>query len=447
MKRSKTIGFSLGLFLFIIIIMIATFASQKEDGPDTAMESQEELQETEWQVEEDDETAAGSNLFYGSSMAEGNTSLYILDTGRYDGRPADENEHGYIYQKKEGEWGVFVDDAPFGMYDINEISNLVYMDGYIYFALKEVDVGVGRTVEESYIYRVPEEEGYKRLSGVGTLEWISPCDVNFYVYNGEIYFKYHDYRRNGRRCFYKVSLNGEDEEELYSDDQEDTSESDYTVGGGCLYLKDEEQILGINLETGERKGFETDAEHIDGLFYEHGGLYIYDSANGQVYQMDVRTGSESKLIEGKILSDCVWVHDGWLYYVEGGKEQKAFCCDLKAVNLTTKEILLWKSVPFDRQPCDAGLEVVEGRIMVDFCVINENGTKEYTYLEKEVSEITDAEYKESIELTDKEKEEGQIKTIVIQDGFREGKWQVTEDGDEAILGDNLSSTSSAKGNG
>lgn len=392
MKRSKTIGFSLGLFLFIIIIMIATFASQKEDGPDTAMESQEELQETEWQVEEDDETAAGSNLFYGSSMAEGNTSLYILDTGRYDGRPADENEHGYIYQKKEGEWGVFVDDAPFGMYDINEISNLVYMDGYIYFALKEVDVGVGRTVEESYIYRVPEEEGYKRLSGVGTLEWISPCDVNFYVYSGEIYFKYHDYRRNGRRCFYKVSLNGEDEEELYSDDQEDTSESDYTVGGGCLYLKDGEQILGINLETGERKGFETDAEHIDGLFYEHGDLYIYDSANGQVYQMDVRTGSESKLIEGKILSDCVWVHDGWLYYVEGGKDQEEFCCDLKAVNLTTKEILLWKSVPFDRQPCDARLEVVEGRIMAYFCVINENGTKEYTYLEKEISEIMEMKY-------------------------------------------------------
>lgn len=293
MKRDKAIDFKQTI-IFLIVFVVAVFPVKKGNKQNAFIEPQVEMQEVEWQVKEDAEAAIGSNLFCGSSIAEGNNSVYALDLGRYGGKSVSEDECYNIYQMKEGEWELFVSKFPYGMNDDNSITNLVYFDGYIYFVLKEVHKDVGKTEEESYIFKVSEEDG--NYGSHRPTEFLLSCDKNFYIYEGEIYIKF---QKNGIRYFYKAKLNGEDKEVLYSDEQEDYSDYDYTIGGGCLYIKDRNQILGINLETGERKSFETDAEHIEGMFYEKGRLYIYDSENGEVWQIDVRTGDESKLIEGK----------------------------------------------------------------------------------------------------------------------------------------------------
>ncbi len=398
------------------------------DEPEIQEDISVDEQETEWQVEQDDEAAIGSNLFYGSSMAEGDGSVYVLDIGMYGGKPVDEDERD-ICRMKEGEWEVFVSHYN-NEHVANTISNVVYLDGYIYYVCKKVDVREDETIEYNDICRVSEEDGYWYYGYNGSKEWLLSCDKNFYIYEGEIYSKLH---KEETRYFYKMKLNGEDVEELYSDNQEDSSDFDYTVGGGCLYIKDGEQILGINLNTGERKSFQTDAEHIEGMFYENDRLYIYDSENREVYQMDVRTGSESKLIEGGILADCVWLHDGYLYYVEGEEETEGFRCKLKAMDVMTGEAVLWESVLFDTKPCNAGLEVVGSRIIASFCTVKENETKEYCYFKKEIREITDAEYKKSMETSVKGDKEDEKKIIVIQEGFQDVKWRVEQD-DEAAIG-------------
>lgn len=400
-------------------------------------------QETEWQIEEDKEPAAGSNLFYGSSMVAGKNSLFAADLGRYGGKPAEEDERCYIYQREAGEWEADVPESGYYSNDHKlEISHLLYWDGYVYYTLRAKNA----PEKGSMIHRFSEELEYDSYGGHRTYESLNVWfDKDLYLYQGYIYFKCHD---NRKRYFFKMSMDGEEAEELYSDEQEDAYKSDFAVGGGCLYLKDGEQVLGIHLKTGERKEFETDAEHIDGLYYECGCLYIYDDVNGQVYQMNVRTGSESKLTEGRVLLDCAWVQDGCLYYAEGRKEQEAFYCDLKAVNPATKEVSLWESVPFDRQPCEARLEVSEGCVAAYFCVRKENETREYTYLEKEIGEITDAAYKGSVETQGKEKKEGEIRTIIIQDGSQEGGQQIAVEDDRTAMGNNLSwDAGSAEGNG
>lgn len=440
MKRDKAIDFKQTI-IFLIVFVVAVFPVKKGNKQNAFIEQQEEIQEVEWQVKEDDEAAIGSNLFYGSSIAEGNNSIYALDLGRYGGKPVSEDECYNIYQMKEGEWELFISKFPYGMNDDNSITNLVYFDGYIYFVLKEVHKDVGKTEEESYIFKVSEEDG--NYGSHRPTEFLLSCDKNFYIYEREIYIKF---QKNGTRYFYKANLNGEDKEVLYSDEQEDSSDYDYAIGGGCLYIKDRNQILGINLETGERKSFETDAEHIEGMFYEKGKLYIYDSENGEVWQIDVRTGDESKLIEGKILMDCVWLNDGYLYYVEGEEKQEGFHCKLKALNVMTGKVILWEYVLFDKQPCSAGLEVVGNRVMASFCE-KEDEAGEYKYFEKEISEIANAEDKPIWEMLCQGKDEVEEKTIVVQKGSQEDDWQIEQD-DEAAIGYNLTySAISAEGNG
>lgn len=51
------------------------------------------MQEDEWQVEQNDESALGSNLFQGSSIIEGNGCIYTTDTGVVN----DKELTGYIY--------------------------------------------------------------------------------------------------------------------------------------------------------------------------------------------------------------------------------------------------------------------------------------------------------------------------------------------------------------
>ncbi len=412
MKRSKRAVWKYGI-IFPVILLAVIFAIKKENKLQPAINPRI----AEWPTEQDDAAVLGSNLFYGSSTVEGGGFVYTLNIGKYGGEPAQEDEGYNIYRLKEGEWELFVTDG----FRSPTISHLVYMDGYIYYVLKEKGWG-DPTDEYCSIFRASEEGGGP--------ERLGDCDTNFYIYEGEIYFKRH---KKGIRYFCKMKPDGEDIEELYSDDQQDVADFDYTVGGGCLYLKDEKHILGINLKTGKRKFFKTEAEHIRGMFYENDRLYIYDAENSEVYQIDVKTGDESKIIEGKLLQDCLWIHDGYLYYVEGENEPERFHCDLKAMNLKTGEVSLWKSASFEIQPCDAVLEVVGNRVTADFCAKNESGTGEYKYYEKEIREITDSGYKKG-----KEDEE---RIIAVQGD----EWQVEQD-DEPAIGYSLGKMST-EGNG
>lgn len=386
---------------------------------------------------EDNEAVMGSNLCYGSSMAEGDGAVYTLDIGMYGGKPMGEDECYNIYRQREGEWEVYISHPSYTA-DVNSISNVVYLDGYIYYVLKEVEVGGETTKEDAHIFRFAKEDGYEFP------DLLLSCDKDYYIYEDEIYFQYHE---KGIRYFYKANLDGEDVKELYSDKQESQTDADYTVGGGCLYLKEGEQILEINLESGERRRFTTDAQHIGGMFYEKGRLYLYDSKKKEVYQMDVRIGDELKLIGGKILEDCVWIHDGYLYYVEGEKTAQGYNCDLKAMNLNTREVLVWQTVTFDAKPCDAGLEVVEGRAIADFYLKREDGTEEYRYIEKEIREIMYKGNKKGTGKPDEGKEEDGERRIVIQKGMQEAIWQVQEE-DETAIGYNVRSYAlSAEGDG
>ena len=108
-----------------------------------------------------------------------------------------------------------------------------------------------------------------------------------------------------------MKADGTDKERLYFDHPESKSYpeySDYAVGGGCLYLQDGEQILGINLKTGIRKKFKTGINHIEGMFYEAGKLYIHDN-DSIIWQLDVKTGNEIKIIDGlNSWKFAEWIH-------------------------------------------------------------------------------------------------------------------------------------------
>ena len=443
MKKKYLIVTSAVLLVCIFLTaVIGIVVMGKRNAENPAVGSRPE--EPDWQIEEDDEPAAGSNLSCGSSVVMGEDSLFTLNTGRYGGEPADNNKKYYIYQKKEGDWRVFAAFPDYGS-SIHkyEIDHLLYWDGYLYCRFKHsYPLAWNNTlVEDSEIWRFSVEGEAGDYDSSRGPEGIASCDANYYLYRGALYFRY---REKGKRGFYRASADGKEWEELYADRQEDTSDFDYTVGGGCLYLKDEDRILGIDLDTGEQKRFATASKQIDGLFYERGMLYIDDAADGRVCQMDVRTGAETELTDGGILYGCVWIHDGFLYYIQGWEERGGFCCGLKAIDLATKETALWELLPFDRKPCDAGLEVSEGRVLADFCVKGEDGTEKYTYLEKTVGEITGAAHKGNIGT--QAKENGQRKTIVVRHNSRsDEEYTAQEDGTE--LGEKLWHTFSAEGNG
>lgn len=435
MRKSKKI-LALLISLSLIVLITAVFVMNKGDGKDIARQSSEEIPETEWRVEEDAEAAIGSNLFYSSSMAEGDGAFYTLDIGRYGGKPVEEDERCHIYRQEEGEWEVYISHPPYTT-DVNSISNVIYLDGYIYYVLKEVKLREEKIEEEAYIFRFAKEDGYEFP------DLLLSCDTDYYIYEDEIYFQYH---QKGKRCFYKAALDGEEVTELYSDSQEEQTDAAYAVGGGCLYLKDGQQILGINLKSGENRHFDTEAKYIGGMFYEDGRLYIYDPEKKEVYQMDVRTGGEIKLIAGKILKDCVWIHDGYLYYAEGEKDAKGYSCDLKAMNLNTGDIIVWETAAFDAQPCDAGIEVTENLVSAFFYSTREDETEEYRYFEKEIRKITDDIYETGMG-TEEEKEGAGERSIVIQQGISETAWQAEGD-EETAIGYNVGSSAlSAEGEG
>ena len=200
------------------VLGIAVMGKRNAENP--AVGSQPE--ETDWQIEEDDEPAAGSNLSCGSSVVMGEDSLFTLNTGRYGGEPADENKKYYIYQKKEGDWRVFAAFPDYGS-SIHkyEIDHLLYWDGYLYCRFKHTYPLTWKNTlaEDSEIWRFPVEgEAGDYDSGRGP-EGIASCDANYYLYRGALYFRYHE---KGKRGFYRASPDGKEWEELYADRQEDT---------------------------------------------------------------------------------------------------------------------------------------------------------------------------------------------------------------------------------
>lgn len=340
-----------------------------------------------WCGRNDGGPAIGSNLFYGSSIIEGNGCIYTADIGLVNGRESTRDEEGYsIYRLKDGKWELFVS------YPVTEepcyigetsVQNLAYLDGYIYYILlRDAAPGEGGIGKDYSICRVSEQDGI--------VEGLAKSYMNFYIYRGEIYYKT---LVEGIRSYFKMKPDGSDKEVIYYDKPESFTDFDYVVGGSCLYLKNENKILGINLETGKRKSFDTTVEYMDGMFYEDGKLYILDYKDKTVYKLDVKTGEETKIIEGDTRLKCIWIHAGYGYYVEEEKEAEEFRYSLKVLNLTTNEVLSCDFLTLEIQPYGIGIEIVKNHVIISFLVKskNEDSIYEYRYFEKEISQIVGME--------------------------------------------------------
>lgn len=395
MKKNKAIILRSGI-VFLIMLSVIVLVMKKSDKQNAVIETnmedmnekkkqkqkKEEFQGSGWKVEYDDESAIGSNIFLGSCTIEGNGCIYTVDAGLVDDRELTGNDNGdSIYRLKEGKWELFIShpvtEEEWYIYETS-ISNLVYLDGYIYYILlRDAVPGEGGTGKDYSICRASEQDG--------VVEELVKSYMSFYIYRGEIYYKT---LVVGNRSYFKMKPDGSDKELIYSDKPEYFSDIDYTVGGGCLYLKDERKILGIDLETGEKRNFKTMVKHLDGLFYEDGKLYILDYKNATVCKLDVKTGRETKIIGGGIYLKCVWIHAGYLYYVEMEKETEEPCYDFKVLDLTTDEVLTWDIVTFEEQPHAVGIETIGDHVIISFLVKSEMDNNDYEYIyEKEISAI------------------------------------------------------------
>ena len=337
---------------------------------------------------EEDESAVGYNLGNRAISTEGNGCIYTRDMGLYGGKSEEEGECYSIYRLKNEKWELFVShpitEEDSWTVEEKRLYNLTYYKGYIYYILlRDSEVGMGHSGKDYSICRASEEDG--------TVEELVKCNGNFFIYQDEIYY---ETLENSNRWYFRMKLDGSDRQLIYFDDPKDYRQFTYTVGGGCLYLKKEERIMGISLETGKIKFFETFATNIDGIFYERGNLYLVDNVNDVIYQLDARTGNETKILEleGHFEWGSLWIHNGCLYYVEWEPESEENCRDFKVLDLTTGEIITWNIVSFDNARMSTHLEVVGNHILIRFIIWNENDTAyEYGYFEKEISEMIETE--------------------------------------------------------
>ncbi len=389
-KEKNRIIIIIVAMLFLIVILIIGFCIRKQKKINEKEENikveQKELQEDEWQVEQNDESALGSNLFQGSSIIEGNGCIYTTDIGVVNDKELTGDEDGYsIYRLKEGKWELFISHSEMkeDWYYETSVYNLAYLDGYIYYILlRDAAPGEGGIGKDYSIFRASEQDG--------VVEKLAKSYMNFYIYKGEIYYKT---LIDGIRCYFKMKPDGSDKEMIYFDKPGSFTDLDYAVSGNCLYVKNEDKILGINLETGKRRRFKTTVEYMDGMFYEDGKLYILDYRDSTVYKLDVKTGDETKIIEGDTCLKCIWIHAGYAYYVEEEKEAEELCYSLKVLDLTTNEALSWEFITLEMQPYGIGIETVGNRVIISFLMksINENNIYEYRYFEKEINQIIEME--------------------------------------------------------
>lgn len=355
---------------------------------------EEDLQlEEEWHLQSDfPGNIKGDNLFdtfdyehEGNQIVEGGGCIYTTDMGLYGGEPKNEHQQYSIYRLKNGKWEVFashlVDDKEWivledmeGPADRNDIGNLIYHEGYLYYRLlKDLNPGEGtdRGSRDGYIYRLSEQGGEP--------EELAHCEnlFYFYIYQDKIVFRTWSVKNN-KVSYWEMGTDGDGRRLIYESRLDERRPVAYrrrfTVGGGYLYIKegDKGDVLCINMETGNTKEIRlSEKEEIKGIYFDNGFLYSFlrywnneDRVTvTELFRTDIMTGMEEKILEGDIIS--IWVKDDCLYYVdlknvdEGSKALFFHQLDLKSRTISAQKLF---EAPIDG--AGARIEMLENEVII-----------------------------------------------------------------------------------
>ena len=133
-------------------------------------------------------------------------------------------------------------------------------------------------------------------------------------------------------------------------------------------------------------------EKIKRIYYNNGYLYGWyynrDESKDEMYQLDVTTGEEEKILEGDIGS--IWVQDEWLYYIDTKKSEGGLSClcynrmDLKRKETATLVLL---EDCFDG--CSIRIEMLEKEIIVYVHIRTEDERYKTAYLRSSLEKAED----------------------------------------------------------
>lgn len=405
MRRKKIVGIIVSALLLIAVIFFAIPAQYSiEDNQVrncsinriekiSGKNAKEGTEDNGWKVESDisGDSTLGNNLVFSGWCTEGNEYIYTTNMAFY-GMEQEDNSLSTIYRFDKNQWEIFVSYAmPRGgdMCDENGgviydryVLDLTYYKGYVYYILVN-DYAPGEGFgEEYYFYRVSEQNGKVEKIGEGF--------ESFYIYNNKIYYMTQNYS-NKIRFFCEMDIDGTNQKiiggSLYW-----VKGSNFTVGGGSLYCADENNsIRAINLKTKKEKIFTVNIDHIDGIYYENGNLYIDGT---YIYQLNLNSGDIKKIVETR--RDTAWIHNGYLYYVDD--DYRSYCFWRR--DLLTDEVIKWHEILIPQNTniyvSHVHLEAAGNNILVqvETKYLSENDYEyryEYSYFMKNLDEIDSIE--------------------------------------------------------
>ncbi len=318
---------------------------------DIEKENQEEVgikvrSEKEWRIETDYFGGAiGYNFFQGNEGVEGNGYIYTRDMGLYEGEQGRVGEEYNLYWKKDGQWELFVthpvEDEEHIIYENSVekvyekfIQNITYYDKYIYYVLVKDTRPKEGGGTEGYIYRVPDQGGAYELLIKGSMF--------YFIYNHKIYYRTIEVGENKGLYYWEMSLDGSEKRLIYKGDFRYPAEREveFTVGGGCIYVREGNGILGVNLESGLQKYLEM-IEVPKRFYYEDGYLYvqfqIYPDNHEKIIRIDVKTEKE-ELVTADIITNSLYMYRGYLYYTLWERKETGFKFTFRIINLSTMEV-------------------------------------------------------------------------------------------------------------
>ena len=411
MGKKKIVGTIVSAFLLIAIIFYAILTQYNiEDNQvrKCSINQKEEISErnkkegTEdngWKVELDlfENCVLGSNLFYNGWCTEGNGYIYTTNMAFYGETQEDDSISTiYRFDKSKNQWEIVVSyampqeehlyDESGGIINDRYVWDLTYYRGYVYYILVN-DYAPGEGIgKEYYFYRASERNGKVEKIGEGF--------DKFHIYNNKIYYKTYNHS-DQKNYFCKMDINGTNQE-IVGDSLSWVDGENFTVGGGSLYWVDENNsIRAMNLATKKEKIFAVNLNSISGIYYENGNLYIIAAFT---YQLDLGSGNIKKIV--KTRRDTVWIHSGYLYFVDHTMNDDYFIYCFWRRDLRTDEVIKWHEILIPRNTNIyvpyVHLEVAGNNILVQvetsYLSENEDDSKyEYSYFMKNLDEIDQME--------------------------------------------------------
>ncbi len=264
----------------------------------------------EWTVEEDGaEISMGRNITSHGSILERGEDYVFAAGGKglragmelYGGPDVPGKEDYSIYRLKDNRWELFASHPPesvnnkeitrHNFHDETSVSNLVCHDGFLYYSLLYDNAPGEGSDEEKYIYRIPEQGGEP--------EELALAYDTFYIYRGKIYYRTLEERKGGRcwkSAYWEMEPDGTGKRLVCRAENDLHDVGMFTVGGGCLYVKHGNKLMGVNLGNGNRKYF-LFKKNADRIYYEDGFLYMHTDG-ASISRMNVITG-ETEGVSGK----------------------------------------------------------------------------------------------------------------------------------------------------